>query len=108
MTENNILKDLESNVLDIEELAYYGEFELASKLLISWKGKAEAAQSENTLKELKACANSLARIGIYVNQMQARQREYNVQLSRFRRHALNEEAKASKAIQELKDYKTEL
>ena len=108
MQKNDILKEMENNVLDVEEMAYYGEFELASSLLISWKQKAEEAQSIETLKELRACANSLARIGIYVNQMQARQREFNVQLGRFRMATLEAQAETKKAKQELEDYKIEL
>jgi hypothetical protein len=108
MQKNDIVKETENNVLDVEEMAYYGEFELASSLLISWKQKAEEAQKTKTLKELLACANALARIGIYVNQMQARQREFNVQLGRFRMAKLEADAKAKKAIQELEDYKLEL
>lgn len=108
MPKNNINQELENNVLDVEEAAFYGEYELASKLLIAWKTKAEEAQSTKTLKELRACANALARIGIYVNQMQARQREFNVQLGRFRIAKLEAEEKMREAQQELKDYKTEL
>ena len=108
MQKNDITKEIENNVLDVEEMAYYNEFELASNLLISWKQKAEEAQSTKTLNELRACANALARIGIYVNQMQARQREFNVQLGRFRLAKLEADAKAEKAKQELQDYKTEL
>ena len=108
MKINDILEELENNVLDIEEFAYYGEFELASKLLIAWKKKAEEAQNTKTLKELKKCANALAHIGIYVNQMQARQRAYDVQLSRFRVAKLKAEAETKKLKQELKDLKIEL
>lgn len=106
--KNDILEELNNNVLDVEEMAYYGEFELASSLLINWKQKAHKAQSTETLKELQQCANALARIGIYVNQMQARQREFNVQLGRFRMARLKAEAETKKAKQELQDYKTEL
>jgi len=106
--KNNIIEELNNNVLDVEEMAYYGEFELASNLLLSWKQKAEEAQSIKTINELQACTNALARIGIYVNQMQARQREFNVQLGRFRRAKLEADAKAEKAIKELEDYKIEL
>jgi len=106
--KNNIIEELNNNVLDVEEFAYYGEFELASKLLISWKQRAEEAGKTKTLKELKECANALARIGIYVNQMQARQRAFNVQLGRFRMAKLQAEAEAQKAKQELEDYKIEL
>lgn len=108
MQINDIVKEIENNVLDVEEMAYYGEFELASSLLINWKQKAHKAQSTETLKELQQCANALARIGIYVNQMQARQREFNVQLGRFRMARLKAEAETKKAKQELQDYKTEL
>lgn len=108
MKNNDIINENKNNVLDVEEMAYYNEFELASKLLISWKNKAEAAQSTKTLKELTACANALARIGIYVNQMQARQREFNVQLGRFKMARLQSEKLAAEAVQELKDYKIKL
>ena len=108
MKNNDILEELNNNVLDVEEFAFYGEFELASKLLIDWKKKAEEAQSTKTLAELKQCANALARIGIYVNQMQARQRAFNVQLGRFRMAKLKAEAETKKTKQELEDYKLEL
>ena len=108
MKNNDIINEDKNNVLDVEEFAYYGEFELASKLLISWKNKAEEAKSTKTLKELTACANALARIGVYVNQMQARQRAFNVQLSRFRIAKLQAEAETKKAKQELEDYKIKL
>ena len=99
---------LNNNVLDIEALSFYNEFQLATDLLISWKGKAEAAQSQNTLKELKACADALARIGIYVSQMQTRQREYDIQISKWRMAKLKADETARNAIQELEDYKIEL
>lgn len=108
MQKYDIVKEMENNVLDVEEMAYYGEFQLASSLLINWKQKAHKAQSTETLKELQQCANALARIGIYVNHMQARQREFNVQLGRFRMAKLEADAKAEKALQELEDYKLEL
>ena len=99
---------LNNNVLDIEALSFYNEFGLATDLLISWKGKAEAAQSQNTLKELTACADALARIGIYVSQMQSRQREYDLQISKWRMAKLKADETARNAIQELEDYKIEL
>jgi len=106
--KNNIIEEDKNNVLDVEEFAYYGEFELASKLLLSWKQKAEEAGKTKTIEELNKCANALARIGIYVSQMQARQRTFNVQLGRFRIAKLQAEAETQKAKQELEDYKTEL
>lgn len=108
MKNNDIINENKNNVLDVEEMAFYNEFDLASKLLISWKNKAEEAKSTKTLKELTACANALARIGVYVNQMQTRQREFNIQLGRFRIAKLQAEAETKKAKQELKDYKTKL
>ena len=108
MKNNDIIEELKNNVLDVEEFAYYGEFELASKLLLAWQEKAQQANAEKTLEELRLCANALARIGIYVNQMQARQRAFNVQLGRFRMAKLQAEAETQKAKQELEDYKTEL
>lgn len=108
MAKNDIIEEQKNNVHDIEELAYFGSFQKASNLLINWQAKAQKANSENTLKELTACADALARIGIYVSQMQTRQREYDVQLSRFRVAKLEADAKAKKAIQDLEDYKLQL
>tara|TARA_R110000787_G_scaffold14086_2_gene43766 strand:- start:218 stop:541 length:324 start_codon:yes stop_codon:yes gene_type:complete len=106
--ENDITNELKSNVLDVEEFSYLGHFELATKLLISWQDKAEAANSQGTLKQLKEFANALARIGLYVGTMQERQRSFNVQLSRFRTAKLESDEKINKVREQLKDLKLEL
>mgnify|MGYP003134364615 CR=1 FL=1 len=51
MKNNDILEELNNNVLDVEEFAYYGEFELASKLLIAWKKKAEDTNRAKTMRK---------------------------------------------------------
>ena len=106
--ENDITNELKSNVLDVEEFSYLGHFELATKLLISWQDKAEAANSQGTLKQLNEFANALARIGLYVGTMQERQRSFNVQLSRFRTAKLESDEKINKVREQLKDLKLEL
>jgi len=106
--ENDITKEIKSNVLDVEEFSYLGHYELATKLLISWQEKAAAANSQTTLKQLNEFANALARIGIYVGTMQERQRSYNVQLSRFRTAKLEADAKVNRLKEKINDLKIEL
>tara|TARA_R100000951_G_scaffold11803_1_gene9674 strand:- start:3890 stop:4213 length:324 start_codon:yes stop_codon:yes gene_type:complete len=106
--ENDITNELKSNVLDVEEFNYLGHFELATKLLIGWQEKAEAANSQGTLKQLNEFANALARIGLYVGTMQERQRSFNVQLSRFRTAKLESDEKVNKIREQIKDLKLEL
>ena len=96
MSKQNFLDEYNNNVLDIEEFSYTGELEIASQLLLSWREKAEAAKSKETLKEINSAIKALTRIAIYVSQMQTRQREYNVQLSRFRAAKLEAEQKLNK------------
>ena len=104
----NIIEEYNNNILDVEEMSFYGNFELASTLLQDWIKKAEKANAPKTINDLRACADALARVGIYVSQMQARQREFNIQLGRFRRAKLEADAQAAAAKQELEDYKIEL
>lgn len=106
--KNDITNELKSNVLDVEEFSYLGHYELATKLLISWREKAEAANSQSTLKQLNEFANALARIGLYVGTMQERQRSFNVQLSRFRTAKLESDEKVKKIREQIKDLKLEL
>ena len=106
--KNDITNELKSNVLDVEEFSYLGHYELATKLLISWQEKAEAANSQSTLKQLREFANALARIGMYVGTMQERQRSFNVQLSRFRTAKLESDKKVKKIREQIKDLKLDL
>ena len=96
MSKQNFLDEYNNNVLDIEEFSYAGELEIASQCLLSWKEKAEAAKSEETLKEINSAIKALTRIAIYVSQMQTRQREYNVQLGRFREAKIKADQKLNK------------
>ena len=94
------LKDYESNVLDIEELSYYNEFEVLSKIVLEWKKAAKDKNiSERSKLELQNVITSVTKIGIYVSNMQSRQREYNSQISKWRRKTLLLEDELSKLIE---------
>lgn len=73
----------DNNVLDIEEFAYYGEFELVANTLLKW------SKAKKDHKELDEVVAAFSRIGVYVKTMQQRQRGYDLQLSRFRAAKLN-------------------
>jgi hypothetical protein len=93
----------DNNVLDIEEFAYYGEFELVANTLLKW------SKAKSNHKELDDVVAAFSRIGIYVKNMQERQRHYDIQLSRFRADKLRAVERARKAEDEnanlLKDLK---
>jgi hypothetical protein len=93
----------DNNVLDIEEFAYYGEFELVANTLLKW------SKAKSIHKELDDVVAAFSRIGIYVKNMQERQRHYDIQLSRFRADKLRAVERARKAEDEnanlLKDLK---
>ena len=50
----NIIEEINNNVLDVEEMAFYGNFELASTLLQDWIEKAEKANAPKTINDLRA------------------------------------------------------
>jgi hypothetical protein len=93
----------DNNVLDIEEFAYYGEFELVANTLLKW------SKAKSDHKELDNVVAAFSRIGIYVKNMQERQRQYDIQLSRFRADKLRAVERARKVEDEnanlLKDLK---
>lgn len=94
------LKDYENNVLDIEELSYYNEFQLLSKIVLEWdKASKDKNISERSKLELQNVITSVTKIGIYVSNMQSRQREYNSQISKWRRKCLNLEAEITRLIE---------
>lgn len=84
----------DNNVLDIEEFAYYGEFELVANTLLKW------SKAKSNHKELDDVVAAFSRIGIYVKNMQERQRHYDIQLSRFRADKLRAVERARKAEDE--------
>lgn len=96
----------DNNVLDIEEFAYYGEFELVAQTLLKW------SKAKKDHKELDTVVNAFSRIGIYVKNMQQRQRSYDIQLSRFRAaknnavlRARRVEEENEKLLKEIKQWK---
>ena len=93
MIKNLTVRDIESNVLDIEELNYYGHFETVTKIILEWKSKADQSNNTKVKEELRTVADSFTRISIYVSQMQARQREFNLQITAWRIAKLKAEAK---------------
>jgi len=105
----NILDEIQSNVLDIEEFSYFNDFELLSSILLAWKKKADYTKiSEKNRIELDHSINALTKIGIYVSTMQNRQRTYNIQLSRFRLTKLEAEKKLEDLKQEITDSKIKI
>ena len=102
---NNIVEELKSNTLDIEEWGYHNEFQLLSEIILQWEARGVAnGGSEKVLKEIQASKLALSRIGVYVSQMQNRQRGYNVQLSRFREAKLQADAKVKEIENHLKQF----
>jgi hypothetical protein len=108
ITKNLTLRDIESNVLDIEELNYFGHFEIVTNIILEWKSKADQSNNTKVKEELHSVADSLARIGIYVSQMQERQREYNVQITAWRHAKLKAEAKLLELESKIKTFKNNL
>lgn len=108
IAKNITLRDIESNVLDIEELNYFGHFEIVTNIILEWKSKADQSNNTKVKEELHSVADSLARIGIYVSQMQERQREYNVQITAWRHAKLKAEAKLLELESKIKSFKNNL
>lgn len=84
----------DNNVLDIEEFGYYGEFELVANTLLKW------SRAKTNHKELDDVVRAFSQIGIYVKNMQERQRQYDIQLSRFRADKLRSVERARRAEEE--------
>ena len=91
----NYLIEPENNVHDIEELSFHNNYKLVSDLLQEWIDK---KPNNNPLKHM---SKAVAEIGIYVLQMQKRQREYDDQISKSREqsnHYKNEIRKLEKQL----------
>ena len=73
----------ENNVHDIEELAFHNNLELVSTILNEWK---EKKPNNNPLKHI---TKAVTEIGIYVLQMQKRQRMYDDQMSKREKRVTN-------------------
>lgn len=100
----NILNDIKSNVLDIEEFNFYNDFQLLSSLLTQWNNKAKDRNlSEKTRAELDAATRALTQISLYVMSMQQRQRGFNIQLNRFRDAKLEADIKLKELQYESKE-----
>tara|TARA_R100000541_G_scaffold636_2_gene4050 strand:+ start:574 stop:888 length:315 start_codon:yes stop_codon:yes gene_type:complete len=90
----DILNDIKSNVLDIEEFNFYNEFQLLSSILESWHKKSQNKKlTDKARAEIDSAIKSLSTISLYVMSMQQRQRGYNVQLNRFRDATIAAETK---------------
>tara|TARA_R100000935_G_scaffold20245_1_gene38333 strand:+ start:6249 stop:6557 length:309 start_codon:yes stop_codon:yes gene_type:complete len=93
----DILNDIKSNVLDIEEFNFYNEFQLLSSILESWHKKSQNKNlTDKTRAEIDSAIKSLSTISLYVMSMQQRQRGYNVQLNRFRDATITAETQLKK------------
>lgn len=109
MQENDVnIRDIESNVFDIEELSYFANFECLTNLLIKWEESASKSDNDRVKQELKEAANSFFRISVYVSQMQERQREFNMQISGWRRATLKAQKETSDLREKLNDIKINL
>ena len=81
----DILNDIKSNVLDIEEFNFYNEFQLLSSILDFWHKKSQNKKLTGKARaEIDSAIKSLSVISLYVMSMQQRERGYNIQLNRFR------------------------
>tara|TARA_R110000787_G_scaffold232542_1_gene339653 strand:- start:47 stop:358 length:312 start_codon:yes stop_codon:yes gene_type:complete len=98
-----------NNVLDIEELTFFNEFQLLTTLLKNWNEKAEQKKiTDKAQQELTNASSALSKIGMYVLNLQSRQRTYDIQLSKWRMKKLEAEAETKKLYQTLVDSKIEL
>jgi len=89
--KNHINNTTETSVLDIEEFSYLGHFEACTNIIAEWSDR---AKDKKTLSnELTTVANSLYRIGVYVSNMQERQRTIDSYTTKLRRAHLEAEAK---------------
>lgn len=74
----NYINKPDNNVHDIEELNYHNDFIMITDILKGWK---KQKPSNIALKEV---IRSMTHIGIYVMNMQRRQRQYDEQISKWR------------------------
>jgi hypothetical protein len=93
----DILDDIKSNVLDIEEFNFYNEFQLLSSILDSWHKKSQNKKlTDKARAEINSAIKALSTISLYVMSMQQRERGYNIQLNRFREAKILAESKLKK------------
>ncbi len=99
----DILDDIKSNVLDIEEFNFYNEFQLLTSILLSWQKKSlDRKLTDKARSEIDSAIKSLTSINLYVLSMQQRERGYNIQLNRFREAKLLADAKLKELQYETK------
>lgn len=95
----DILDDIKSNVLDIEEFNFYNEFQLLTSILLSWQKKSlDRKLTDKARAEIDSAIKSLTSINLYVLSMQQRERGYNIQLNRFREATILAELKLKKHL----------
>ena len=74
----NYINKPDNNVHDIEELCYHNNFIEVTDIVRKW----QEAKPDN--QDIKKVVKNLTEIGIYVMQMQKRQRYYDDQISKRR------------------------
>ena len=99
--KNDIINTTKTSVLDIEEFSYLGHYEAVTNIVLEWRER--AAHKKTLSNELNTVADSLYRIGVYVSQMQERQRTIDSYMSKLRRAKLEAEASLLVLQTELKD-----
>ena len=99
--KNDIINTTETSILDIEEFSYLGHYEAVTNIVLEWRER--AAHKKTLSNELNTVADSLYRIGVYVSQMQERQRTIDSYTSKLRRAKLEAEASLLVLQTELKD-----
>ena len=99
--KNDIINTTKTSVLDIEEFSYLGHYEAVTNIVLEWRER--AAHKKTLSNELTTVADSLYRIGVYVSQMQERQRTMDSYTSKLRRAKLEAEASLLVLRTELKD-----
>lgn len=99
--KNDIINTTKTSVLDIEEFSYLGHYEAVTNIVLEWRER--AAHKKTLSNELNTVADSLYRIGVYVSQMQERQRTMDSYTSKLRRAKLEAEASLLVLRTELKD-----
>ena len=99
--KNDIINTTETSILDIEEFSYLGHYEAVTNIVLEWRER--AAHKKTLSNELNTVADSLYRIGVYVSQMQERQRTMDSYTSKLRRAKLEAEASLLVLQTELKD-----
>lgn len=80
------------------EIEYSNNFSLIANQFIEWK----KSRPDNV--ELRACADALARIGIYVSSMQMEQQAFEQIVSQYRMDKLKYQQEALEAVKELRQY----